>query len=66
MGVCFVCIATVPFIFLFFFCYDIAYTPLVVAYVVEILPFGIRSRGFAVMVSKELLVSSLPRIAGLP
>ena len=46
-------VATIPFIFLFYFFYDIAYTPLVVAYVVEILPFNIRSRGFAVMVSEE-------------
>ena len=30
--------------------------PLLVAYVVEILPFKIRSRGVAVMVSEELLV----------
>ena len=47
-------IATIPFIFLFFFFYDIAYVPLLVAYVVEILPFKIRSRGVAVMVSEEL------------
>lgn len=48
-------VATIPFIFLFYFFYDIAYTPLVVAYVVEILPFNIRSRGFAVMVSEQPL-----------
>ena len=51
-------VATIPFIFLFYFFYDIAYTPLVVAYVVEILPFEIRSRGFAVMVSEQLPASS--------
>ena len=43
--------ATIPSIFLFYFFYDIAYAPLLVAYVVEILPFKIRSRGLAVMVS---------------
>jgi len=47
-------VATIPFIFIFFFFYDIAYVPLLVAYVVEILPFKIRSRGVAVMVSEEL------------
>ena len=54
-------VATIPFIFLFYFFYDIAYTPLVVAYVVEILPFNIRSRGFAVMVSEESLLTSSVR-----
>lgn len=49
-------VATIPFIFIFFFFYDIAYVPLLVAYVVEILPFKIRSRGVAVMVSEELRV----------
>ncbi|TFK28132.1 hexose transporter [Coprinopsis marcescibilis] len=41
--------ATVPFIFLFFFFYDLAYTPLLVSYCLEILPFRIRAKGFAVM-----------------
>lgn len=40
--------------FLFFFFYDIAYMPLLVAYAIEILPFKIRSRGFAVMVSEQV------------
>ena len=42
--------ATIPLIFLFFFFYDIAYTPMLVAYTLEILPYKIRARGFAVMV----------------
>lgn len=42
--------ATIPFIFLFFFFYDIAYTPMLVMYTLEILPFNIRAKGFAVMV----------------
>lgn len=42
--------ATIPMIFLFYFFYDLAYTPLLVAYTLEILPFRIRAKGFAVMV----------------
>lgn len=44
--------ATIPLIFLFFFFYDIAYTPMLVAYTLEILPFSIRAKGFAVMVCR--------------
>lgn len=36
-------------LFMFFGFYDIAYSPLLVAYCVEILPFNIRAKGFAVM-----------------
>ena len=43
-------VATIPFIFIFYFFYDIAYTPMLVAYTLEILPFNIRAKGFAVMV----------------
>lgn len=45
--------ATLPFVFLFYFFYDIAYTPMLIAYTLEILPFNIRAKGFAVMVSTE-------------
>ncbi|KAG6873928.1 hypothetical protein C0995_008967 [Termitomyces sp. Mi166 len=41
--------ATIPLIFIFYFFYDIAYTPMVVAYTLEILPYKIRARGFAIM-----------------
>ncbi|KAG8969229.1 hypothetical protein FRC03_003754 [Tulasnella sp. 419] len=41
--------ATIGLIFLYFGFYDIAYSPLLVAYTVEILPFTIRAKGFAVM-----------------
>ncbi|KAH8099937.1 hypothetical protein BXZ70DRAFT_194415 [Cristinia sonorae] len=41
--------ATIPFIFLFYLCYDMAYSPLLVVYTLEILPFNIRAKGFAVM-----------------
>ena len=44
--------ATIPFIFIFYLFYDIAYTPMLVAYTLEILPFNIRAKGFAVMVSE--------------
>lgn len=42
--------ATVPLIFLFYFFYDVAYTPLIVTYSLEILPFKVRAKGFALMV----------------
>ncbi|KAG2756560.1 hypothetical protein P692DRAFT_201836183 [Suillus brevipes Sb2] len=42
--------ATVPCIFFFFFFYDFAYTPMLVSYTLEILPYNIRARGLAIMV----------------
>lgn len=39
----------VVFIFIYYIFYDIAYTPILVTYVVEILPFRIRAKGFAVL-----------------
>jgi len=41
--------ATLPFIFIFYLFYDLAYTPMLIAYTLEILPFNIRAKGFAVM-----------------
>ncbi|KIY65865.1 hypothetical protein CYLTODRAFT_50810 [Cylindrobasidium torrendii FP15055 ss-10] len=41
--------ATVPLIFLYYFFYDIAYSPMLVAYTLEILPYKIRAKGFALM-----------------
>ncbi|EAU85390.1 hexose transporter [Coprinopsis cinerea okayama7 len=41
--------ATIPLIFLYYFFYDLAYTPLLVSYSLEILPFRIRAKGFAFM-----------------
>ncbi|KAI0303757.1 hypothetical protein B0F90DRAFT_1708808 [Multifurca ochricompacta] len=41
--------AAIPFIFMFYFFYGLAYTPMLVAYTLEILPFSIRAKGFAVM-----------------
>ncbi|KIM53699.1 hypothetical protein SCLCIDRAFT_31680 [Scleroderma citrinum Foug A] len=40
--------AFVAFVFLFFAAYDIAFTPLIISYTVEILPFHLRSKGFGV------------------
>ncbi|KAI6019993.1 general substrate transporter [Pisolithus orientalis] len=40
--------AVVGFVFLFFAAYDIAFTPLIVSYTVEILPFSLRAKGFNV------------------
>ncbi|KAF8806955.1 general substrate transporter [Phlegmacium glaucopus] len=41
--------ATIPLIFLFFVFYDLAYTPMLVAYTLEILPLRVRAKGFAAM-----------------
>jgi hypothetical protein len=46
--------ATIPLIFIFYFFYDIAYTPLLVSYTLEILPYRIRAKGYAVMVREEI------------
>ncbi|KAK7179854.1 hypothetical protein DPSP01_004595 [Paraphaeosphaeria sporulosa] len=40
--------AVVAFLFIFFGFYDIAFTPLSVAYIVEILPFRLRSKGLSI------------------
>ncbi|EIN08295.1 general substrate transporter [Punctularia strigosozonata HHB-11173 SS5] len=40
--------AVIAFIFIFYAFYDLAFTPLIVSYTVEILPFPIRAKGFNV------------------
>jgi len=40
--------AVIVFIFLFYGFYDLAFTPLIVSYTVEILPYAIRAKGFIV------------------
>ncbi|PFH52987.1 hypothetical protein AMATHDRAFT_73803 [Amanita thiersii Skay4041] len=50
--------ATIPFIFFFYFFYDIAYTPMLVAYTLEILPYKIRAKGFAIMNLMVMLTSA--------
>ncbi|KAG2341803.1 general substrate transporter [Suillus weaverae] len=41
--------ATVPLIFIYYFFYDFAYTSMLVLYTLEILPYNIRAKGFAIM-----------------
>lgn len=51
----------VGFIFIFFFHYDIAYTPLLLAYPTEIFPYSMRSKGVTivlVMVNASLIISA--------
>ncbi|KAH7912200.1 hexose transporter [Hygrophoropsis aurantiaca] len=38
--------AVIAFIFLFYAAYDLAFTPLIVSYTVEILPYHLRAKGF--------------------
>lgn len=38
--------SVIAFIFLFYASYDLAFTPLIVSYTVEILPFALRAKGF--------------------
>jgi hypothetical protein len=53
--------ATIPLIFFFFFFYDLAYTPMLVAYSLEILPFKVRAKGFAIMVDSIYFISYYER-----
>jgi len=40
--------AVVAMMFLFSFCYNLAFSPLIVSYTVEILPFALRAKGFTI------------------
>ncbi|KAF9500735.1 hexose transporter [Pleurotus eryngii] len=40
--------AVIAFIFLFYMSYDFAFTPLIVSYTVEILPYPLRAKGFTI------------------
>lgn len=54
-------IAVIAFIFVYFFHYDIAYTPLVLAYPTEILQYSIRSKGISlefIMIYSSLVILS--------
>ncbi|KAJ4176362.1 hypothetical protein NW755_014451 [Fusarium falciforme] len=48
-------IAVIPFLFIYFGFYDMAYTPLPISYTVEIMPFSIRSKGMALFTSTATL-----------
>ncbi|KAK7572266.1 hypothetical protein V3481_017461 [Fusarium oxysporum f. sp. vasinfectum] len=60
-------IAVIAFIFIYFFHYDIAYTPLVLAYPTEILQYSIRSKGlsltFIAIYSSLIILSFVNPIA---
>ncbi|KDQ27391.1 hypothetical protein PLEOSDRAFT_1041589 [Pleurotus ostreatus PC15] len=47
--------AVIAFIFLFYASYDIALTPLIVSYTVEILPLPLRAKGFTVFIFAKSL-----------
>ncbi|KAG1747246.1 uncharacterized protein EDB91DRAFT_1235971 [Suillus paluster] len=51
--------ATVSLIFMFFFFYDFAYTPMLVSYTLEILPYNIRAKGLAIMNFSAYLTNAL-------
>ncbi|KAJ5163532.1 uncharacterized protein N7500_005362 [Penicillium coprophilum] len=46
-------IAVIPLLFLFIGAYDIAYAPLFISYLAEILPFQLRAKGIAVTLSVD-------------
>ncbi|KAH9875143.1 hypothetical protein J1614_004633, partial [Plenodomus biglobosus] len=48
-------VAVIVFLFIYFGFYDIAFTPLPIAYTVEILPFTVRSKGMALFTSTATL-----------
>ena len=49
--------AVIPFLFLFYGFYDIAFTPLLVSYTCEIWPYNLRARGLAVtLISTQLAI----------
>lgn len=48
-------VAVVPMLFLFFAGFDIAYSPLFIAYPAEILPFQLRAKGMAVTLSVDAI-----------
>ncbi|KFY50102.1 hypothetical protein V495_00348 [Pseudogymnoascus sp. VKM F-4514 (FW-929)] len=51
-------IAVIPFLFVYFGFYDMAFTPLPITYTVEILPFSIRSKGMALFTSTATLANA--------
>ncbi len=51
-------LAAIPFLFLFYGSYDIAWTPLNYSYAVEIMPFNLRTKGMAIYVSVQNLANA--------
>ncbi|PYH92641.1 hexose transporter protein [Aspergillus ellipticus CBS 707.79] len=52
-------IAAIPFLFLFYGSYSIAWTPLAYSYPVDILPFSLRTKGQAIYISTQTLAVSV-------
>ncbi|KAL3446320.1 hexose transporter protein [Aspergillus insuetus] len=52
-------VAAIPFLFLFYGSYSIAWTPLAYAYPVEILPYSLRTKGQAIYITTQTLAVSL-------
>lgn len=48
-------LAVVPMLFLFFASFDLAYSPLFIAYPAEILPYQLRAKGLAVTLSVDAI-----------
>lgn len=51
--------AAIPFLFLFYGAYDLAWTPLAYSYPVEIYPFSLRTKGQAVFIATQTLAVSV-------
>ncbi|KAL2838645.1 hexose transporter protein [Aspergillus pseudoustus] len=52
-------VAAIPFLFLFYGSYSIAWTPLAYSYPVEILPYSLRTKGQAIYITTQTLAVSL-------
>ncbi|KAL3461875.1 hexose transporter protein [Aspergillus heterothallicus] len=52
-------IAAIPFLFLFYGSYSIAWTPLAYSYPVEILPYSLRTKGQAIFITTQTLAVAL-------
>ncbi|ETS78610.1 hypothetical protein PFICI_10672 [Pestalotiopsis fici W106-1] len=51
--------AAIPFLFLFYGAYDLAWTPLAYSYPVEIFPFSLRTKGQAIFIATQTLAVSV-------
>ncbi|RSH88913.1 hypothetical protein EHS25_002575 [Saitozyma podzolica] len=51
-------VAAIPFLFLFYGSYDIAWTPLNYSYVTEILPYNLRTKGLALYISGQNIANA--------
>ncbi|KAH7127611.1 general substrate transporter [Dactylonectria macrodidyma] len=51
--------AAIPFLFLFYGSYDLAWTPLAYSYPVEIFPFSLRTKGQAIFIAVQTMAVSI-------